>query len=116
MIIRVLNESKVKKVNYQPLNDFLANTENYAEIPDALAEKCVALSINILHINKLNDSIISAVSHFSPYVDVIDANEVLNIHECTDKGSILVSLKRVANDLLKLAEIIDEDVDIIVFD
>lgn len=25
MIIRVLNESKVKKVNYQPLNDFLAN-------------------------------------------------------------------------------------------
>lgn len=38
MIIRVLNESKVKKVNYQPLNDFLANTENYAEIPDALAE------------------------------------------------------------------------------
>jgi hypothetical protein len=47
---------------------------------------------------------------------VIDANEVLNIHECTDKGSILVSLKCVANDLLKLAEIIDEDVDIIVFD
>lgn len=115
MIIRVLNESKVKKVNYQPLNDFLANTENYAEIPDALAEKCVALSINILHINKLNDSIISA-SHFSPYVDVINANEVLNTHECTDKGSILVSLKCVANDLLKLAEIIDEDVDIIVFD
>lgn len=116
MIIRVLNESKVKKVNYQPLNDFLANSENYAEIPDALAERCKMLGINILHINKLDDSMISTVSHFSPQVSIIDVNEVLNIQECTDKSSMLVSLRYVANDLLKLAEMIEEDVDIIVFD